>query len=113
MSSVAPLKVTTLNDVKVYNCSAGKTVPQWMEDYANNTAEALQGLYKFLRLEEIPLNEIQDYLKTSTIVTNRNRGYEKAGDMMPKTRKILTDFYRPYNEKLAVLLGDKGFLFEE
>jgi ribosome biogenesis protein ENP2 len=56
MSSVAPLKVTTLNDVKVYNCSAGKTVPQWMEDYANNNVGSLRYNSDFRRRIELIQN---------------------------------------------------------
>jgi hypothetical protein len=36
------LKVTSLNDVKVYNCSAGKTTPQWLEDGGNKNSKALR-----------------------------------------------------------------------
>lgn len=31
---------------------------------------------------------------------------EKVGDMLPETFELLTEFYRPYNEKLVELLGD-------
>ena len=31
--------------------------------------------------------------------------------MWPQTRQLLDDFYRPYNEKLATLLGDDRFKF--
>ena len=32
--------------------------------------------------------------------------------MWPKTRKLLDDFYRPFNVKLAELLGDERFMFD-
>ena len=33
---MAALKVSSLNGVKVYNCTAGKTLPQWFEEAGNN-----------------------------------------------------------------------------
>ncbi len=37
---------------------------------------------------------------------------EKLGPMYDVTRKMLEDFYRPYNSKLAELLKDDIFLWE-
>ena len=36
---------------------------------------------------------------------------DKYGDMMPETRKLLTDFYAPYNKQLVKLIGDERFLW--
>ena len=30
---------------------------------------------------------------------------------MPKTKELLDEFYKPYNEELAELMNDKRFLF--
>ena len=32
--------------------------------------------------------------------------------MLPETRKLLEDFYTPYNMELAELLGDDSFLWQ-
>lgn len=37
-----PLRVSELNGVKVYNCTAGKTTPQWLEDLNNGQASSLR-----------------------------------------------------------------------
>ena len=34
-----------------------------------------------------------------------------VGEMLPETVNILTDFYEPFNEQLAELLGDRHFLY--
>ena len=34
-----------------------------------------------------------------------------VGEMLPETVNILTDFYEPFNEQLAKLLGDRHFLY--
>ena len=36
----------------------------------------------------------------------------KHPPMLPETRRLLDDFYRPFNVKLAELLGDTSFLWE-
>lgn len=36
---------------------------------------------------------------------------KNKGPMLPITRKLLRDFYRPFNEKLADVLGDMAFLW--
>lgn len=33
--SGAALKVSELNGIKVYNCTAGKTTPEWLEEHKN------------------------------------------------------------------------------
>ena len=32
-----PLKVSTLNNVRVYNCAAGKTLPEWATEFDCNS----------------------------------------------------------------------------
>lgn len=34
-----------------------------------------------------------------------------VGEMLPETMNILTDFYEPFNEQLAELLGDRHYLY--
>lgn len=43
----------------------------------------------------------------------RNSQDKAVGDMLPETRKLLTNFYRKYNEQLATMLGDQRFLWQE
>lgn len=35
------------------------------------------------------------------------------GDMLPETRVLLNNFYRPFNKELATLLRDDQFLWSE
>lgn len=39
----------------------------------------------------------------------RNKG--KKNEVSPKTLKMLDDFFQPYNQRLASLLGDDKWLF--
>lgn len=34
-----------------------------------------------------------------------------VGEMLQETMNILTDFYEPFNEQLAELLGDRHYLY--
>ena len=47
---------------------------------------------------------------TSLVKEVTNKG--KKNDVWPQTVKLLDDFFQPYNERLASLLGDKKWLFE-
>ncbi len=43
----------------------------------------------------------------------RNKNSDKYQKMKPETRKLLSDFYAPYNKKLAQLLGDDRWLWQD
>ena len=47
--------------------------------------------------------------RSITTYLNRTSTYTK---LWPETRKLLDDFYRPFNVKLAELLGDERFMFD-
>ncbi|KAI8519236.1 Carbohydrate sulfotransferase 15 [Branchiostoma belcheri] len=53
----------------------------------------------------------QHAIFTSHRGRSQAKRYETMGQMMPKTRRVLNDFYRPYNERLAALLNDTDFLW--
>ena len=42
--------------------------------------------------------------------SNTRAGNDATRQMLPETRALLDDFYRPYNEELARLLGDDSYL---
>ena len=37
----------------------------------------------------------------------------RYGDMLNSTKKMLREFYRPFNEQLYELLGDERFLWND
>ena len=45
--------------------------------------------------------------------SNINPRAKKQGPMLKKTRDMLDDFYRPYNKRLADLLCDDKFTWED
>ena len=77
-----------------------------LQDYAMEPVLVLQRTYSFLGLEQVDAFELEQYVKQSSIKNANKNGYEKFGDMLNKTRQLLSDFYRPYNVKLSTLLKD-------
>ena len=63
------------------------------EQLATNTAQTLKQIFNFLKIPDV---KVQDLSKKN------KRQYPI---MKKETRKLLVDFYRPYNEKLYSLIG--------
>ena len=96
--------------------SADQLMVVRLEDYSQNTAKVLQDIFKFLDVKHIPTEDFQGHNTTKTNYSYQNENdnaeaYNRAGQMLDETNKLLTDFYKPYNMKLAELLKDKHFLF--
>lgn len=80
---------------------------EWMTDSVNQYKK----LIHFLDLGMLPDEQIESILLRS--VKNSQKGRKKkAGPMQPDTEKLLRDFYRPWNHKLADLLNDTRFLWD-
>lgn len=60
-----------------------------------------------------PLSEKQEALITKSPASNTRRPEDRSlGPMLPTTKAILRDFYRPFNTKLAQVLFDDAFLWK-
>lgn len=55
---------------------------------------------------------VKDLMRDRKINNSRKPKQTAQGPMLPKTRKVLEDFHRPWNEKLADLLQDERFLWQ-
>lgn len=81
----------------------------------NNT---LRGVFYFQRLmmcpclPEPPTKEIESEITESPASNTRRPADKDLGPMLPITKEILRDFYRPFNEKLAKLLHNDSFIWE-
>jgi len=78
------------------------------EELRVNTVDVMRNLFKFLGLS--PLTDDQ----LTKIATNRHINEQTVGKppMLPSTRKLLQEFFKPFNEKLAHLLNDDRFLWK-
>lgn len=59
----------------------------------------------YIYIEEKLPDIIMKNITQTKHANKRNVKNINLGDMLPKTRKLLTDFYKPWNEKLVTLLG--------
>ncbi|XP_062523258.1 carbohydrate sulfotransferase 15-like isoform X2 [Corticium candelabrum] len=84
-----------------------------MEQYTSQIADVLRGVFVFLDLE-LPTNEVMQQILNKTV---QNQGdklmKEKTGPMLLETRKLLGEFYAPYNRQLAKLLNDEAYLWND
>lgn len=79
------------------------------EEYYADVKGSLQRVVALLGMEEPTVDEWQLMLQQEPNNQRQTNGEDKGasqGDMLPKTRELLDDFYRPFNEMLAELLQD-------
>ncbi|KAM6067076.1 carbohydrate sulfotransferase 15 isoform 1-T3 [Chlamydotis macqueenii] len=82
-----------------------------LEDHASNVKYTMHMVFQFLDLG--PLSEKQEALITKSPASNTRRPEDRSlGPMLPTTKAILRDFYRPFNTKLAQVLFDDAFLWK-
>lgn len=82
-----------------------------LEDHAANTTQSMRLVYQFLGLG--PLNNEQEASISQKQASNSRRPEDcSLGPMLPITRQLLMDYYRPYNQKLSQLLSNNAFLWE-
>ncbi|GFO31597.1 sulfotransferase [Plakobranchus ocellatus] len=81
------------------------------EDYHADMKATLQRTYTFLGVRNLTGEEEakveSQYKKHETVLK------KKAGPMFPETRALLEEFFAPFNEDLAQLLGDDRFLWKD
>ena len=103
------------------------------EELYSNTAFVMESVFQFLELDP-PSQNILDQINVVQMNNNppgfqflipdknvtwtkdhvskkRNKWHSYKNTMLPDTKKLLNEFYVPYNQKLAELLGDDRFLF--
>uniref|UniRef100_A0A7S3R6I9 Sulfotransferase n=1 Tax=Dunaliella tertiolecta TaxID=3047 RepID=A0A7S3R6I9_DUNTE len=75
------------------------------EDYTRAQVNHLDALFKFLGLND--LQELPEGKRSSiTTMPVRNKNSDKYDKMLPETRKLMQEFYAPFNAKLASILKD-------
>ena len=83
------------------------------EEYSADVASGLRAVLAHLSLIP-PQDEVwQRMLSKERSNSRRNNGQNRggqAGPMLAATRRLLTEFYRPYNEELAELLNSPSYL---
>ncbi|XP_065886903.1 carbohydrate sulfotransferase 15-like [Dysidea avara] len=84
------------------------------EDMAKDTVGVLKQVFKFLEMSPLPEDTLQHIFQQNT--GNRNQTYIHKNanlQLSSSTKKHLRAYYRPFNEKLAELLKDDKFLWDD
>ncbi|KAL7869776.1 hypothetical protein AOLI_G00137640 [Acnodon oligacanthus] len=82
-----------------------------LEDHAADRTLSMHRVFQFLSLRS--LSEQKEAEITKRPASNTRRLADKnLGPMLPLTREILSDFYGPFNRKLATVLQDDSFLWD-
>ncbi|XP_014676786.1 PREDICTED: carbohydrate sulfotransferase 15-like [Priapulus caudatus] len=81
------------------------------EEYATSRIDHLHTVFNFLELGPLTAQQVARIEKAPAANHRRARA-RSVGAMLPETRRLLTDFYRPYNEDLAALLNDDAFTWQ-
>ncbi|XP_048407327.1 carbohydrate sulfotransferase 15 [Stegostoma tigrinum] len=83
-----------------------------LEEHAADLRKSMHRVFDFLNLGS--LTDQQEAAVINNPASNTRRPKDKSlGPMLSKTRELLKDFYGPFNEKLALLLNDDSFLWEQ
>lgn len=77
------------------------------EEFFEDPRPVLQQIFQHLGLREPTGDEWAAILGAAAI-----RSAGTGQDMLPEAREAVTEFYRPFNEDLADLLGDKKWLWK-
>ncbi|XP_019616722.1 PREDICTED: carbohydrate sulfotransferase 15-like [Branchiostoma belcheri] len=92
--------------------SRDQILVQRLEDYSKDLRTTMTEVFKFLDLGPVKEKAEQDAIFTSNTQRSQTKSYDKIGQMLPKTRKVLNKFYKPYNQRLAALLNNTDFLWQ-
>ncbi|XP_060583714.1 carbohydrate sulfotransferase 15-like [Ruditapes philippinarum] len=77
-----------------------------LEDFSNNTVSYMENVFSFLDISKLNRTFLQKISDPSQHANKRKAKERKKGEMLPETREMLENFYRPHNYILAKLLGE-------
>jgi N-acetylgalactosamine 4-sulfate 6-O-sulfotransferase len=80
-----------------------------LEDYSKQPLPVLSRIFSFIRVQDPGLEVLKEYLTPRK--NTRKEKDTQLGAMLTPTRRLLQDFYWPYNVQLARFLNDTRFLY--
>ncbi|GAB6023152.1 hypothetical protein CHUAL_007232 [Chamberlinius hualienensis] len=112
----------TSQDLLISDSLYGLYVKEWLrvigpenlliirtEDYKSHRRETLRETFRFLGLCDLTPQDEDAILNMDEV----NKGQVDIGPMLPVTRQILNDFFRPYNEMMVEALNDERFYWDD
>jgi N-acetylgalactosamine 4-sulfate 6-O-sulfotransferase len=79
------------------------------EDYQAAPKEHIRAVLDYLGMSQ--LSEAEE--ERMTLAPRSNSQSSKYPAMLPETKKMLEEFYAPFNEKLAKLLNDERYIWKD
>eukprot|EP00058_Branchiostoma_floridae_P005306 XP_002590794.1 hypothetical protein BRAFLDRAFT_78209 [Branchiostoma floridae] len=86
---------------------------QRLEDHSKDPNTTMTRVLNFLDLGPVRKGADKDAIFGFHTTNSQKKHYDSSGQMLPETRRILNEFYRPYNERLVKLLNNTDFLWQE
>lgn len=82
-----------------------------LQEYSEKREAVLTRVFQFLgvQVHKPELRRVIEEGKTENVRQEEDRA---QGDMLDKTRRVLQDFYQPYNVMLARYFQDSKLLFQ-
>ena len=83
------------------------------EDMKKDTGKTLQEIFRFLEMSPLPRKIINSSIKTIHHEQTMLHDNSSNLSLSSSTKKQLKEYFKPFNEKLAKLLNDDRFLWED
>ncbi|KAL4231189.1 Carbohydrate sulfotransferase 15 [Mactra antiquata] len=83
-----------------------------LEDYSSQQVDILEQIYEFLDMRPLSSKE-KERIQVTPMSNVRKDEDKQLGGMYEKTRKLLQQFYKPFNVELASLLDDNRYLWSD
>ncbi|XP_061187762.1 uncharacterized protein LOC133195824 [Saccostrea echinata] len=83
------------------------------DEYTKDKRKILNKVAEFLELSKLTEAESDIFLEDHEKENQRSNQTKALGDMLPVTKKMLQEFYKPFNVKLSQLLKSKKFLWSD
>ncbi|XP_063967331.1 carbohydrate sulfotransferase 15-like [Lytechinus pictus] len=77
-----------------------------LEDWQANPLQVYRKIIEFLDLRELNDKEADKIIHSPQLNVNKRQKH-----FLPETRKILEEFYQPYNKEMSLLMNDDKFLY--
>lgn len=81
------------------------------DDYINHREDVLNRVARFLELSDLTEAESKLFIADHNKKNMRSNQTQALGDMLPETRDMLRQFYRPFNVNLSRLLHSDHYLW--
>lgn len=81
-----------------------------LEDYSANVTVTIKKVFAFLGAGSLS-EEVEAALENQPKFNTRRTADLDVGPMLPATKDLLQEFYKPFNQKLCALLDNKAFLW--